>query len=431
MTADTTRTVVVARQGDVIRIGSPGDGAPDLLASVLELPGGDLTFTVSDPAGAPEASVFDAASALPWVARVFGEEAASAVAARADAARVDDAEHDEGSAVAIAPGPDAARLSRLALGQWLWRYWPRTAEVQGLNAALLRIELAALAWEADASFGALQPAGVLLADHLGELVSAVRALRDELDSDPGVLDMPLARSIVSAVDALVVGEASLVAGAEETLVDELDAFLDAVVAIDGDVVATTATPDGALLAEVNSWSAVATETPTGRREDFALAAGDDDETISGTSSVDWSQVPPRVLDWSDDTISWLAEPVRAGEWHVTVRVLAAPASEEADLFARLYVPDGSPDSLLPALVLPLTPVGGEYAAEGRLNIDDPAALTVDVFHAAATHAPRVSTSSRRQAAEERATARTLIRRRAAAPEAEGVARAFGAESSHA
>lgn len=427
MTADTARTVVVARHGDVIRVGPSDDGVPDLLTSVLELPGGDLAFAVSDPARAPEATVIDVASALPWIARVFGEQIASAVAARADGD-----EHDEESVVALAPGPDAERLCRLALGQWLWRYWPQTSEVPGLNTALLRIELAALSWEADESFGALQPAGALLAGHLEELASAVRILRDELRSDAGVLETPLARSIVFAVDALVVGEASLAAGADGALLEEWDTFLAEVATVrddvDGEVAATSASTSTALVEELNAWLAVTVEQPIGRREEFALAAGDDGESIRGRSSVDWSQVPPRVLDWSEDTISWVAEPVRTGEWHVSIRVSAVPGSDD-DLFARLYLPDGSAGSLLPVLVLPLTPVGSEYAAEGRLHVDDPAALSVDVFHAAATHPPRVSAQSRQEAAVERDAARTLIRRRATAPESKGAARAFGAEGS--
>ena len=55
------------------------------------------------------------------------------------------------------------------------------------------------------------------------------------------------------------------------------------------------------------------ELPTGRRDDYALAAGADagpreaTPIARGVASINWGGVPPRVFDAAEDTVDWHVE----------------------------------------------------------------------------------------------------------------------------
>ncbi|MGB4136680.1 MAG: hypothetical protein WA971_08955 [Microbacterium sp.] len=424
MTRAESRAVTVTRTGDLLRITPAGDTAPDLLTSALDLPGGILIFDIRAPEAPPAARVDDADTAAGWVERVFGPEVSAAFAARAE----DEDDESTETSLPASSTDDGTRLARLALGQWLWRYWPDTAEVRGLNTALLRIELAALAWEADDAFGPLQPAGMLLNGQLEKLEQAAEALRSGIRTDPGILDTPLGRAVRGAVDALVAGDAGPAAGASDELLDRLDSVLDAVVQAESGRAGGSEGP----VTEPEEWLAgLVSEASAARREDFALAAGlpDDDsaDTRSGRASVDWSQVPPRILDWREDTVQWTAVREGPGSWRVRVQVPSIPDIVVEGLHARCYVPGESPETMLPVAVVPLKESFGVHLGEFVLRADDPEGLVVDVYEASTLHAPRVTGESRRAGADDRAQARRIIAERAESPVQAGAAAVFEAE----
>lgn len=426
MTPAGTTTVVVTRAGDRIRI-TPPRIPHGLLSSSLALPGGQLVFDVSDHGAPPWVEVTDAAAAAPWIVRVFGDEALDTVR---DHDR-EDADEATESRIAVAPSEEGSRLARIAYGQWLWRYWPDSAEVGPLNTGLLRIELAALAWQADDSFGALQPAGVFLKGQLDTLEEAATALRASLATDPSAVQTPLGQAVLGAVDALVVGEAAIAAEAPPELLERLDAVLDEVAAAESDALTIEGPEPHA--AGLLAWATgIRRRDAAARREHFALAASSADDhsgpdEVAGHDSVDWTQVPPRTLDWHEGTVAWVAEPSTAGGWTLSVRVVAAGDSESNDLYARCYLPDGSSTSLLPVLVMPLIPGFGDYLGEGTLPAGDLSTLVVDVYSGSAAHGPQVTDHGRTAQAEERDRARALIRRRAESPPTEGPAAPFEAE----
>lgn len=426
MTSAGTTTMVVTRAGDRILI-VPTHSPDGLLSSSLELPGGQLVFDVADPGAPPWAGVTDANAAAPWLARVFGDEVLDAVIER-DRQEDDESGEDR---ITVVPTEERAKLARIAYGQWLWRFWPDTADVEPLNTGLLRIELAALAWEADDSFGALQPAGSFLKGQLGTLQDAASALRASLATDPSAVRTPLGHAVLGAVDALVVGEAAIAAEASPELLERLDAVLDDAAAAETETASLDhAAPDAA---DLFAWATgLRGLDAASRREHFALAASSADDSsmtdeVAGSDSVDWAQVPPRTLDWQEGTVAWSAAPTGAGEWRLSVRVIAAGDCESDDLYARCYLPDGSPASLLPILVIPLIPGFGDYLGEGTLSAGDLTTLVVDVYSGSVVHGPQITDKDRAAQAKEREHARELIRRRVESPPADGPAAPFEAE----
>lgn len=421
MTRAHTATVAVTRAGDLIRI-DPGRRPRDLLGSALDVPGGQLIFDVEAPTAPPTAEVTDADAAARWIVRVYGTEALDAVRAR-DADEQDEATTTQ---ITVAPSPEGERLARIALGQWLWRFWPDSPETHPLNTALLRIELAALAWAADDSFGALQPAGLFLRGQLDALEQAADALHARMLDEPSVVGTSLGRAVLGAVDALVVGEAALAADAPSGLLERLDAVLDAATRIKSSLDGA-----GAISVDRPADSAVLAGAT---REDFALAASAPDDAnrqsapgaLEGVDSVDWTQVPPRVLDWREHTVRWTLTAAGGGRWTISVRVAAAADAESDELYARCYLLGGAPEDLLPVLVLPLVAGLGEYLGDAELAIADPSQLVVDVFAESSVHRPRVTEESRAEGADDRERARDVIRRRATSA-GDGPADLFEAE----
>lgn len=245
------------------------------LAAVLEVSGAVLSWTLDEPR---EPGVADDAAThiaftdfgrADWLWRVLGESGHVALASVMGAA--DEPRTVDLAGVDILPG-SLRPLRRLAVGHWLRRWWPasRRDGIAGLDRALLDLEVALLTAGAQGFFaedtldsdvaGLLAPHAVALAAHAA-------------DGDPRVLDL-------------------VRAGAD--LADE--------VGVDGpgwpELVAALDDPGAA-------WA-----PPSGRRDDYALAAGAAagpgaaTPVARGVASINWGGVPPGVFDAGEDTVDW-------------------------------------------------------------------------------------------------------------------------------
>jgi hypothetical protein len=240
------------------------------LAAVLEVSGAVLSWTVDDPPGDGRAQItFTDLSRADWLWRVFGEAGHVALAAAADA--VDGAPSIELTGVDIVPG-SVDPLRRLAVGHWLRRWWPASRQdgIAGLDRALLDVEVAVLTVGAQGFF----TDDTLDSDVTGLLAPHAAALFTHARSDdPRIAD-------------LVRAGAGL---AEEIGVDD-DAWAELLAALDD--------------------SNLTLAMPSGRRDDYALAAGADTgprgaaPIASGTASITWTSVPPAVFDAGEDTVDW-------------------------------------------------------------------------------------------------------------------------------
>lgn len=243
------------------------------LAAVLEVSGAVLSWTIDDPPGAAQVQItFTDLSRADWLWRVFGEAGHVALAGAADAA--DGAASIELTGVDIAPG-SVDPLRRLAVGHWLRRWWPASQRdgIAGLDRALLDVEVALLTAGAQDFF----------AD-------------DTLDSDVAGLLAPRAAALFTHVRSDDARIANLVrAGAE--LADEVgvddDAWSELIAALDD--------------------SGVVLTIPSGRRDDYALAAGADAgprgaaSIARGVASINWTAVPPGIFDAGENTVDWTVE----------------------------------------------------------------------------------------------------------------------------
>ena len=123
-------------------------------------------------------------------------------------------------------------------------------------------------------------------------------------------------------------------------------------------------------------------------------------------------MPPRCLDWNEDTVKWGAELLSddSGAWLLTVRAAASspPAPERVELIlARVYIPDGTELGDLPVLTIQLEREGDDYVGSGVVN-GDLAELVVDVFSASSVRQPVIGPTARDEARREREQARQLI-----------------------
>ncbi|OBK54004.1 hypothetical protein [Mycobacterium sp. 1081908.1] len=243
------------------------------LAAVLEVSGGVLSWTLDDPPGAASARItFTDLARADWIWRVLGESGHVALATAVEGAP--DEPHIELAGVDIVPG-SVDPLRRLAIGHWLRRWWPasRLEGIAGLDRALLDVEVALLTSGAQGFFtdDTLDSDVVgLLAPHAPALIAHLRG------GDPRVRD-------------LVRAGAGL---AEEVGVDG-DGWAELYAALDD---------PGAEVA-----------APSGRRDDYALAAGADAgprggaPIARGVASLGWGAVPPRVFDAGEDTVDWTVQ----------------------------------------------------------------------------------------------------------------------------
>ncbi len=255
----------------------PSLAAPPMLVAVLEVSGAVLSWTVDDPPGGTSAQItFTDLARADWLWRVLGESGHVALAAACGAvAPVDDQPHSiDLTGVDIVPG-SADSLRRLAIGHWLRRWWPASRQdgIAGLDRALLDVEVALLTVDAQGFF-----------------------TDDTLDSDVARLLAPHATALITRVrsaDARIVDLVRAGAGlADEVGVDDIG-WPELHAALDGSHAILT--------------------TPSGRPDDYALAAGSDAVPRRGTSiargvaSINWSAVPPGIFDAAENTVEWSVE----------------------------------------------------------------------------------------------------------------------------
>jgi hypothetical protein len=248
------------------------------LAAVLEVSGAVLSWTIDDPPGAATPSqariTFTDLARADWLWRVLGESGHVALATAAEAPQPDEPHGIELAGVDIVPG-SVDPLRRLAIGHWLRRWWPasRLDGIAGLDRALLDVEVALLTSGAQGYF----TDDTLDSDVVGLLAPHAPALIEHLrGGDPRVRD--LVRAGVGLADEV---------GVDGEGWPELYAALD-----DSDAELTA---------------------PSGRRDDYALAAGADSgprgavPIARGVASIGWGAVPPGIFDAGEDTIDWTVQ----------------------------------------------------------------------------------------------------------------------------
>ncbi|HKP41187.1 hypothetical protein [Mycobacterium sp.] len=237
-----------------------GQLGPTPLVAVLEVSGAVLSWTVDDPAGVATIAFTDLARA-DWLWRIVGESGHSAVASALDGRAPDEAHTVELTDVGVQPGA-VDPLRRLAVGHWLRRWWPASQRdgIAALDGALLDAELALLTARAQNFF----TDDTFDSDVESLLRIHVAALNDHVrDGDPRVVELVRA-----------CGE----------LAEDLGIAFDA----------------------------VHEPAATGRRDDYALAAGSaggrtSGAVATGTASINWSAVPPGIFDAAENTVEWRIE----------------------------------------------------------------------------------------------------------------------------
>ncbi|OBG20372.1 hypothetical protein [Mycobacterium sp. 852002-51057_SCH5723018] len=265
------------------------------LVAVLEVSGALLSWTIDDPpADAATRITFTDLSRADWLWRVLGESGHVAVtsALGPGAPKANEAHTIELAGVDIVPG-SLEPLRRLAVGHWLRRWWPASRQdgIAGLDRALLDVEVALLTSGAQAYFldDTLDSDVVeLLTPHAPALINHVS------DGDPRVLD--LVRAGAGLADDV---------GIDDRGWPELHAALD------------------------DSGSIVA--MPSGRRDDYALAAGAGTgprgavPIARGVASINWAAVPPGIFDAGENTVDWSVESAAASVVAVVRAAVIGPA----------------------------------------------------------------------------------------------------------
>ncbi|OBJ57178.1 hypothetical protein [Mycobacterium asiaticum] len=280
------------------------------LVAVLEVSGAVLSWIVDDPAGAAAGQVtFTDPDRADWLWRVVGQAGHLAVVSAAAATD----EPRDLAGIDITPG-SLDPLHRLAIGQWLRRWWPASQRdgIIALDHALLDAEIALLTAGADGFFTddtLDSDVAELLAPHVAALMAHVRS------NDPRIRD--LVRAAAELADEV---------GVDGTGWAELSAAVQ---------------DSGLSLAE-----------PTGYRDDYALAAGADPGPAAvasigrGVASINWAAVPPGVFDAAEDTVDW--------------RVEAAGPSVVAVVRAAVIGPD-------PATDIPVRVQSGDVSGAAALD----------------------------------------------------------------
>jgi len=247
------------------------------LVALLEVSGAVLSWTVDDPGDTATQITFTDLSSADWLWRVLGESGHVALAsALGSAPTAGEPRSIELAGVDIMPG-SVDPLRRLAVGHWLRRWWPasRRDGIAGLDRALLDVEIALLTVGAQGYFfDDTLDSGVveLLAPHAPALIAHVR------DGDPRILD--LVRAGAGLADEV---------GIDDVGWPELHAALDD--------------------------SSMTMSMPSGRRDDYALAAGAETgpsgkvRIARGAASMSWGAVPPGIFDAGEDTVDWSIEVV--------------------------------------------------------------------------------------------------------------------------
>lgn len=382
-TVSDSPAVVVSVVDDDIRI-EPGRAQSAAgLRSALDVAGGLLTFDVAKLDAPPSITITDLAVATSWLDDVFGT-GASAIALQV-------ADDGETRVFGFAQTVSASALARLAFGAWMLRWWPIDDEVAEIDFDLLRVELAALAWEQADVFLDRQPAGALLdGDVIGGLTRAI------------------SRPAGVAIATAAAHAALELWGPDHESIREVEEFVELLSARSASD-EIDAAPFTGLSRAVGPVSRVPANI-----SDLALAADLDEPESSlergarDRRSVDWIQVPARTLDWSEHTIALRLE-------RRTLRVaVRAVGRHSASLFARVYDMSDADESL-PMALMPLTLLNDEYRGGIELDRDiEIHDIAVDVYAAETVRAPRLSDDERKSAIETREKVRSRIKARSRA-----------------
>ncbi|GAB7142558.1 hypothetical protein [Mycobacterium riyadhense] len=282
--------------------------APWPLAAVLEVSGAVLSWTIDEQADAIHITFTDVSRA-DWLWRVVGQSGYVDLVSALGAAAPDEPRSIDLTGVDIAPG-SLAPLRRLAVGHWLRRWWPASQRdgIAGLDHSLLDVEIATLTAGAQDFF-----------------------TDDTLDSDVAELLAPHAASLMTYLRSDDERVRKLVRAGVE-IADEVGIDVE---------------------------SSTALDIPTGRQDDYALAAGTDGNPLGsatiarGVASISWAAVPPGVFDAAEDTVSWSVE--------------AAGAAVVAVVRAAVVGPD-------PATGIPVRVRSGDVRGTGALGSDGHATL---------------------------------------------------------
>ena len=338
MTAFDSDAVPVHRDGTgTIHIGA--QRPTGLLTEALGAHGADVVVDLEHPDAVPYAVLDDAPRALWWLRFVYGEAVTDEVR------RLADPDEPDGQATPVAePGFLAAPLLRLAVGIWLWRWWPsRDGLAAGDGRALteggedwLMTELGTLAWYAEDVLGGMGVARSFLADRVDTAIEL--ASRDDSVARP----LAVIRAVIESVpvDDKVYGvlariENGITTSSRAVAAADLEAELDA---------------------ELGELEGVV---------EPALAFRDA-RSSAGRSTVEWGRVRSRLLGAAEENVSWFVE--------------ESADSLEADL-VRVRVPKGDRWER----------GHGVYAAIYRNDADEPEALAA--FEDRSVHEPTLAASA--------------------------------------
>ncbi|GAA4815975.1 hypothetical protein [Streptomyces ziwulingensis] len=395
-----TVTVRVDTVGTV-RIGPPPEVWP--FHAPMGLAGGTVVIDPFAPDAPPYAELDGPAEAADWLEAVYGPGTRAVVRATVAAARAGSvAAHDRvdatvrSAAVPWSPGPGHESLVRLAMTRWLGDWSP-----DGLDPVLLDLEAGGLLWDLDGVVpGAVALARKCLtrsADPLLELAERLRHWTPEQVSD-GLVAEAVLDSVLAAA-CLLEGHRHhprLLALAREE---------------------ASVRASGARLSGPES------RVPALARVETAAQ-----DSAEGTSSVDWEQVPARVLDAADNTVRWRTVRGTADGDLLQVTVRAAPRAVRVEgLGFRAYHPRLPLPVALGRLHRPAEPgdptLRGEAVLSPLMRALDAAGLVVDVFDAAMVSPPRTGRAALRAVRRRRAVRQlTSLRRRWATRDAAGMSR---------
>ncbi|MHC3471002.1 hypothetical protein ACYF6T_20135 [Streptomyces sp. 7R007] len=374
----TTVTVRIDTVGTV-RLGPPLQERP--FYSPLELAGGILVTDPFAPDAPPYAEVDHLAEAADWLTGVYGAQAVDAArmalagAQAMTVSRQDPVDFTVRSAdTPWTPGPHHTAVARLTTARWLANWSP-----DPLDPALLDLEAGGLLWDLD---------GIVPDAH----TAAESCLRRSADRLLPLVELLRRWSPQQVSDGLV---------AEAVM----DSLLAAACLLDGH-------PHHARLLELAQEEAALRESgirmscpeerilPKVRVQTARSGAG------RWIGSVDWEQVPARVLSAAENTVSWWTHDA---DGEVLLRVEVEPGPREAGsegLGFRAYHPSlplpVARGGLMPSPEPGRRKLRGEALLSPLAQALDPADMIVDVFDPTMVRRPRLGRAATRAAHERRA-----------------------------
>lgn len=317
----------------VIRVGGRPSG---LSAQAVALSGALLVVDVEKLGEVPHVRVADYDRASWWLPFVLGQGIADAVG------ELDRSGGQGQHTVDAEAGDLAGPLLRLAVGLWLYRWWPlpdSETSVPVLSAndeRALECELGAIAWFVDEVFGGTAVARGLLEPNVEFVDEQARAA---IDGRPTERVLALTRAVLDSVQ-LDQGLATRMENLETRLESRLEEETAGVTEAQ-----TSATR------RIVEWFRNVVSPPAG---DVAfgwvtMGAAHSGATgvVEGKATVEWGRVPPRTLSSAEDNVSWSLR----GRI-LTVRVAVHPDSRELDdvYFAAVF----GRNDLIPEVVVELT-----------------------------------------------------------------------------